>query len=229
MHVDEIIKNYKPVYPASGLWEDTFKVMKENPHDSKIVGELLDYLEQHGEFREPIVLSTYEEYLKGEEGYNYDEGETPDPYIPHVENGTHRVCAHYFSAHKEAKVQFGWQTDDTDNESLYPVIGSRVIFPPNLDEKLEDDMYDRFRSYKLNDDIWINSDVISGAGNVCTAFWALGTAEVETLTPYIDEINAKVLSIVEDDMGITGCIVETAIITTEEEDDAFSCWTAANP
>lgn len=222
MHVDEIMKNYNPVYPTDGTWQDTFKVMQESPSDLAVVKELVSDLEKYGEFREPIVLSTEEEYIKEWADYEFDEGEELEPYSPFVRNGTHRVFAHYLSERKDAKVQFGWHPDGdepTDNDDFYPLIVSRVSFPAMLDEDSADELFSKCRSFKLTEDVWINSDMMSSYRSDYDFYWDSGLEKVEALKPYVALINTKVTEIVKE-LGATP-ILTTALVYSEEEEDAF--------
>jgi hypothetical protein len=222
MHVDEIMKNYNPVYPTDGSWQETFKVMRESPSDFDVVNQLISDLEKYGEFREPIVLSTEEEYVKEWADYEFEEGEELEPYRPIVRNGTHRVFAHYLSEHKEAKVQFGWHPngeESTENTDWYPMIVSRITFPTKLDDATSDDLFGKCRSYKLTEDIWINSDIMSSYYDKYDFYWDSGLENVKDLTPYVALINAKVTNIVKE-LGFTP-IIDTALVYSEEEEDAF--------
>lgn len=221
MHVDDIMKNYNPVYPTGGTWQDTFKVMRESPADFNVVNELISDLEKCGEFREPIVLSTEEEYIKEWADYEFEDGEELEPYSPFVRDGTHRVFAHYLSDQKEAKVQLGWHPDgdEPDNNDWYPMIVSRVSLPVKLDEEAADELFDKCRSFKLNEDIWINSDMMSSYHGNYDFYWSSGLETVEDLTPYVALINTKVTEIVKG-LGAAHSI-DTALVYTEEEEDVF--------
>lgn len=221
MHVDDIMKNYNPVYPTDGTWQDAFEVMRESTSDLNVVKQLVSDLEKYGEFREPIILSTEEEYIKEWSDYEFDEGEELDPYSPFVRNGTHRVLAHYLSEHKDAKVQLGWHPDgeEPDNTDCYPMIVSRISFPTKLDDDSSDELFSRCRSFKLTEDIWINSDMMSSYYNKYDFYWDSGMEKVEDLTPYIELIDAKVTEIVKEIGGIP--IIQTVVLNSEAEDDAF--------
>lgn len=223
MHVDEIMKNYNPVYPEDGTWLDTFKVLQKSSSDFSVVTQLVSELEKYGQFREPIVLSTEEEYVKEWADYEFDEGEVLDPYSPFVRNGTHRVFAHYLSEHKEAKVQFGWHPDgeDTDGkeDDFYPMVVSRITFPAQLDEDSSDDLFSKCRSFKLTEDVWINSDLMSSYYNRYDFYWDSGLEGTSELAPYVTLLQEKVTEIAME-VG-TSAIVETAIVNSEEETDAF--------
>lgn len=216
MHVDEIMKNYKPLYPDSGLWEETFQMIKEDPVDYSIVQELLDDLEKHGEFREPIRLTTYEGYLEAVAEYKHLEGESADPYVPHVNNGTHRIYAHYLSEHKEVKVQYGWEPVTDEN---YPFLASRIAFPPDLGEAALYELWDRFRSFKLTDDIWVESELVSVSNNHFHIIWGFGLKKVAELFPHAELINTKTLRFT-DEKGLA-CTAKIGIINSEEEDASF--------
>lgn len=217
MHIDEIMKNYKPVYPHSGLWEDTFKLIEEDPVDSQIAKELFDELENNGEFRKPVILTTYEGYLQANEEYKHLEDENPDPYIPHVNNGTHRVYAHYLSTkHKEVKVQHGWEPEIDED---YPFLASKVTFPPNLDKETIYALWDRFCSFKLTDDIWMESELVSVNDHHFHILWCFGAKKVEELLPYLELINSRTLGFT-DSMGIV-CTAKIGIINSEDEDELF--------
>jgi hypothetical protein len=222
MHVDEIMKNYNPVYPANGTWQDTFQVMRESPSDFDIIKELVSDLEKYGEFREPIVLSTEEEYVKEWADYEFDEGEELEPYSPFVRNGTHRVFAHYLSERKDAKVQFGWHPNGEEpaaDTEWYPLIISRISFPAKLKEEAADELFDKCRSYKLTEHIWINSDLMSSYQNNYDFYWDSGLEKVEDLTPYVGLIDAKVTAIAKES-GLNPTIT-TALVYSEEEEDVF--------
>lgn len=217
MHIDDIMKNYKPVFPDSGLWEDAFRMMDEDLIDSQLVQELRDELEQNGEFREPIVLRTYEAYLEANEEYAHLEGESTDPYVPYVNNGTHRVYAHYLSSkHKEVKVQYGWEPE---LEEDYPFLASKISFPPCLSDKGIYELCDRFRSFKLTNEVWMESELVSINGNNFHIIWCFGKKKVQALSPLTEYIDAKTLNFTEQ-MGLV-CTVKTGIINSEEEDDIF--------
>lgn len=217
MHIDEIMKNYRPLYPDSGLWEDTFKMIDEYPVDYEIVQDLIADLENQGEFREPIVLTTYEGYLEAAAEYKHLEGDNPDPYVPHVNNGTHRVYAHYLSTkHKDVKVQFGWKPEV---DEPYPFLASQAIFPPTLDSESIYELWDRFRSFKLTDDIWVESELVSVNDNKFHIIWGFGVKKVAELSPHAELINAKTLSITKE-IGIA-CTAKIGVIGSEVEDDSF--------
>lgn len=222
MHVEDIMKNYNPVYPEGGTWQDTFKVMQDSPSDFSVVNELMADLEKYGEFREPIVLSTEEEYVKEWADYEFDEGEELEPYIPFVRNGTHRVFAHYLSENKDAKVQFGWHPngeEETDNDDFYPLIVSRVSFPAKLDEDSADELFSKCRSFKLTEDIWINSDLMSSYYSNYDFYWDSGLEAVKNLGPYVALIDTKVKEMANE-LGANP-VVNTAIVYSEAEEDAF--------
>lgn len=216
MHIDEIMKNYKPLYPDSGLWEETFQMIEEDPVDSQLVQELLDDLERTGEFREPITLTTYEGYLEAAVEYKHLEGDSPDPYVPHVNNGTHRVYAHYLSQHKEVKVSFGWKPVTDEN---YPFLASRIAFPPSLGEEALYELWDRLRSFKLTDDIWVESELVSVNNNHFHIIWGFGREKLEELFPHAELINEKTLSFTEK-LGLE-CTAKIGIISSEAEDESF--------
>lgn len=223
MHVEDIMKNYNPVYPEGGTWQDTFKVMQDSPSDFSVVNELVADLEKYGEFREPIVLSTEEEYVKEWVDYEFDEGEELEPYIPFVRNGTHRVFAHYLSENKDAKVQFGWhpngEEETKDIEDYYPMIVSRVSFPAKLDEDSADELFSKCRSFKLTEDIWINSDLMSSYYSNYDFYWDSGLEAVKNLGPYVALIDTKVKEMANE-LGANP-VVNTAIVYSEAEEDAF--------
>jgi hypothetical protein len=216
MHLDEIMKNYKPLYPDSGLWEDTFKMIDEDPVDSEIVQELLADLENNGEFREPVYLTTYEAYLEAAAQYKYAEGDTTDPYVPRVSNGTHRIYAHYLSKTKDVKVKFGWTPEIQED---YPILASKIVIHPDLSEESLYQLWDRLYSFKLNKDVWMTSELVSFNNNCFHILWVIGNKPVAQLVPYMEAINTKTLSITAK-MGIDST-AKIGIINSEEEADDF--------
>ena len=222
MHIDELMKNYKPLYPDSGLWEDTFKMLSENPDDVEIVQELLADLKNHGEFREPVILTTEEEHLASNAHYAYMEGNNPPSYIPYVSNGTHRLYAHHLSGNKEVKVQHGLFPDgeiDFDSIADFPMLASNIVFPADLHRDKVWEIWDKMESFKLNDDIWISTDLMSTHENNFRVYWEYDPDKVYTLAAHIDLLEAKVTERLER-LGFTPTI-RTAVIHSQAEDDKF--------
>ena len=223
MHVEEIMANYQPAYPDTGLWEDTFRVLREDPNDWAVVQELLAHLGKDHQFREPVILSSPEEFLRLEEKYPTPEDEEPDVYTPYVQNGTHRIYAHYLSGHKDVKVQVGYSEPDRDE--LYPILASRVIFPEGTPDETVWELFDKARSFKLTDDLWVTSDILSSSGNTFESHWNEGFAHLEQsgdpeeLERCIALMNAKLTEIGASlNLSVTPA---TALLHSEEEDDEF--------
>lgn len=149
--VSDIMKNYNPVYPNEGTWEDTINLLLNDLAEKLIVDELIVEYKRTGMFREPIVLGTSNRKL--------------------VQNGTHRVAATFLIG-KDTPILSVYDPDEgtADYKELYGSNPNQrfyeIHFTTNLleDEK-DDDLYANFRSFKVNDDIWLSADAGGNTAN----------------------------------------------------------------
>lgn len=207
MLVEEIMANYSPLYPPSQKWEDTFKLLRESEHNWVIVQQLKEYLEQYGTFREPVILSVNDE----------DE----EDYVAKVEDGTHRVFAHYLSEYQDVKVQEGWQSDGPsgDDTSGYPVLVVTMQIPCEVasDDDLTENLFDMARSFKVNEDVWFTSDLQSISGCVFYLWWCnygqdFSDSSIKQVDAHIEGIAQK--------LGFEA-VARSVVLNSEEEMDAF--------
>lgn len=208
MHITSLMKDYHPVYPANGTWEDTLQILLNDPVEKAILDELLNDLSVYGEFRTPILLSKPED----EEGDKL-----------YVRDGTHRAMAHYLHpTQKTASVQVGYVESGGDDD-FYPVLVTRLTYPQSIDDATSELLFDNLRSFKLNEEIWITSDIISTTGNSAISYWDSGLPlTLEAIAPYTAPIQRKIQEI----LGVLGQtpVIETVLISSEAEDDAFNNW-----
>lgn len=167
MLLTELLANYKPAYPCSRLWADTFALLESNPFDKEVTQDLLTELARDGKFREPIILSVED----------LSEDEDSRPYDAYVENGTHRIYAYYLAGHENVFAQEGWQVDNAEEMygedwSLYPE--TVTVFKPtaSITEEQHEDIIDCLRSFKISDDYWLTSDLAVTVHDLFTVTWS---------------------------------------------------------
>lgn len=162
MDLNELMKNYAPVYPNSHQWADTFQVFSENTNDMAIVQDLVSDLLKDGRLREPVTLSTPE-----------DEDEE---YQPFVKNGTHRIYAHHLAGIRDVYVHHGWV--DTTDETVaplddYDMVVTFIKFQEALADELLWEISDAVRSFKVSDELWFESSSMSFEGDqYMTLIWS---------------------------------------------------------
>lgn len=166
--LDELLELTSPVYPQPYNWDNTVAYMKSEPLDWQIVEELVRVLDSGDKFREPVYV-----------GYDtaWEDNEYYVPNKPHVGDGTHRVVAHIIYGSKMVDVEFedledfdrDGEAEDTvelENEDpeTYRFLTTTIIFPEPLGESIEEEdlMFSTVRSFKVNDKLWLVSDMMSG-------------------------------------------------------------------
>lgn len=202
MHIDDLLDSYLPVYPENGNWDETFKILREDPHEWDTVQKLVAILNNEGAFRDPIVLDKSDT-----DGSGY------------VSDGTHRVFAHTLSEVKMVKVAEASDAP-TNNDEHQPYLVTVFILDGNWSDELFDAMFSPLRSFPISDSLWANSDLMSSNGKNLYVYWYLGhgmtVEELEACAPGIEQ---KTLSVCENN-GIAPK-VQTMLIRTEAEEDAF--------
>jgi len=156
----DLIANYNPVYPEGGTWIETAELLYAEESDR--MRELTESLRKKG-WREPIWLSTPDEL---EEGAS-----------PKVFNGTHRVCI----ALREGVIALPVATwHDLPGGEERPIANLKVELvsgelPSPIGTSYEDDpdwaIFDLLRSFPLDEDNWLNSDLSTGGQDAWNFFY----------------------------------------------------------
>jgi len=143
----DIIRDYKPVYPEGGSWEDTANMLyAEQP---ELMAELKASLDRSG-WRDPVRLSSQED-MDSDDGQAY------------VLDGTHRVSL----AMREGVISLPVVTSDEIpawDGAMEPFtdLTIELLSGPKLSEDEDFDLLELFVSLELNEQIWLNSDISSG-------------------------------------------------------------------
>jgi len=217
MLLTDLLSGYKPVYPESHLWPDTFAIFETNANDKEIIRDLLEELARDGDFREPIILSTVEEH-----DFTPDEDGEVHPYDPYIQNGTHRVYASYLAGRKEVTVQEGWLPDlpeETSEEeySLYPATMTIIKMNESVEDELFWSLVDNIISFRVSPDLWLNSDVQGSQADVITVTWShVELDELKRTT-----INTAVIDRVAHHLGSKNFVAKTFTFFTESEEDWY--------
>lgn len=155
MLLADLVAQYKPVYPEQHDWEATVAYLyaEEAEHMAELTASLLEK-----GWREPIILEPLD-----------DESEEDD--FAFIGDGTHRVAIALTNGVFSVPVMYrSEQPKDYDKQPLEIVIENAG---EDLTEDEDDKLIDKFRSFRLNDDIWITSDIVFGSGGrreVCLSF-----------------------------------------------------------
>jgi len=142
----DIIRDYKPVYPDGGTWDDAAALLyAEQPEH---MAELKASLDRKG-WRDPIRLSSQEDM-------DSDDGEA------YVLDGTHRVSL----AMREGVISLPVVTSDElpewDTEpEPFTEFTIEFLSGPEITDDQDYELMELFISLELNEDIWLNSDISS--------------------------------------------------------------------
>ena len=153
--LDYFLTQYLPVYPypEEGFpsWEETVDYMKNSPSDWVTVGQLSeDYINGTG-FRVPVRVGVAD--CNGSE-------------YQAVLDGTHRVVTMILSGAEvieyvedEEESETPASTGDDENVCLTVQL---EFDPEGEDNDLSDYFFDWLRSIRLNDEVWLTSDLAVG-------------------------------------------------------------------
>lgn len=189
MILSDIIKEYNPVYPNKGTWEDTVALLMENPIDAKIVNRLQEVILED-KLREAVVIGT-----------GTDDDETRRKF---VFNGTHRIAAYILLGDMNKDVV----VIDEDKETAHYDLENTIAFTSfTFDREVDDDFFcyltDIFLSFELNEDFWVEGD-FSGR-KTFDATWILSYKKEKNLLPSIHD---KVCDILKE-LGFTNVSIES--------------------
>lgn len=140
----ELIELYGPVYPDGGDWQKTAEYLyAEEPEHMAI---LTASLEAKG-WREPILLSEPDDL---EEGHS-----------PLVLNGTHRVAIALREGVISLPVVFGSEIPSMADDPFVELEISLIA--GELTDEEDWKIFDILRSFQLDADIWLTSDICFGS------------------------------------------------------------------
>lgn len=150
MLLSDLTATYHPIYPEGLDWQQVADwFYTEEPEHMRLLTESL----RKTGWREPIQLSESEQLTEG----------SP----PSVFNGTHRVAV---------ALQEGWQsvpvttqtelelTEGSYDEALFAQLHVRLT-AGSLSEEEDWSIFDLLRSFPLTEELWVTSDIGSGALN----------------------------------------------------------------
>lgn len=151
MLLSDLIRDYAPVYPVDSDWEETARYLyAEEPDHMK---SLADSLRDNG-WREPILISTPEEL---------DEDETAKVF-----NGTHRVAIAIYEGVISLPVvtvnDYSESAADEGHTVLTVTVSKKdKVSTLSREDDLFDTVFETLRSFELNGNIWLTSDMASGS------------------------------------------------------------------
>lgn len=205
----EITSTHKPIYPANATWDDTVAYLLSSEPDKTIIAELREAIRVDG-LRSPVVLGeAYDTTVNGEE-----------IYVPAVMDGTHRMVASILENTEFVLVENSTDRKQTPTEKKY--IAVDVTLKQDMLDKLtrveEDDIvsniFDYLRSFKLNDNIWLVSDLSMGKGNVTTHYYF----EVPTTKEVLALTEQKVTELLTE-TKVTEYVSSVTVTVQEDEED----------
>lgn len=147
MLLSDLVSQYRPIYPEPNDWQTTAEYLyaEEPEHMAELTASLLEK-----GWREPVILEPLD-----------DDSEEGD--FAFVGDGTHRVVIAL--THGVFSVPTMYRSEQQSDYEKQPL----EIIIENPDEALSEDeddkLMDSFRSFRLNDDVWLTSDVVFGSGN----------------------------------------------------------------
>lgn len=157
--VAEVMNEYAPVYPESGVWADTVSLLLS--HDADIITELQkQYLEQ-GKFREPIVLkfSDSDEDMKDQ----------TNDRLGYVADGTHRLVSAYLLKVDNILVSDSHEESEEKDYSIVTRISNTNCRAFSDDES--DIFFEKLRSICISESLWITSSIASGSTDNLSIYW----------------------------------------------------------
>lgn len=147
MLLSDLVSQYRPVYPKPNDWQTTAEYLyAEEPEH---MAELTESLIAKG-WREPIILEPLDE-------------DSEEDDFAFIGDGTHRVVIAL--THGVFSVPTMYRSEQQSDYEKQPL--EIIIENPGeaLTEDEDDKLIDSFRSFRLNDDVWLTSDVVFGSGN----------------------------------------------------------------
>lgn len=147
MLLSDLISQYRPIYPEPNDWQTTAEYLyaEEPEHMAELTASLLEK-----GWREPVILEPLDE-------------DSEEDDFAFVGDGTHRVVIAL--THGVFSVPTMYRSELSRTYEKQPLEIVIEISGEALSEEEDDRLMDSFRSFRLNDDVWLTSDVIGGSGN----------------------------------------------------------------
>lgn len=141
--VSELMESYLPMYPEGESWEATVNYLySEEPEH---MAELSASLKEHG-WRDPVVYSVPDDLCEG--------------VAPRIIDGTHRMAL----AIREGVISIpATNRENFDYDSAIYTELTLKLLGTEFTEDENDLVFDVLRSFELNADRWMNSDVCYGS------------------------------------------------------------------
>jgi hypothetical protein len=158
MLLADLLKHYKPIYPSSHEWADTFALLEADPSERQVVADLLEDLARDGQFREAIKLEDDDEQK-------------------FVGDGTHRVYASHLTGMTEIRTEHRSYdcSEEYNDEDMYPMTVTRVLYTVEENKMAKDDdaLISAARSVRLSNDLWVTADSFTGSydNRIHYSFW----------------------------------------------------------
>ena len=176
----------RPVYPAPKNWDATIDFMLNDKVEAERINHLLEVLNQGGSFREPIYVGRD---LEDEDDAGY-----------HVYNGTHRMVAHILN--NSGFIEVVYEQEDEEEDTVAPSASSNEYAPGkyralsttieiegDIDEEAYDNFFSVLRSFRLSNDVWITSDMMSSTSGDKGLKMMFGWDLTEANSAFMDTIN----------------------------------------
>lgn len=168
MRLNELVGNYRSIYGGFESWDQLLTDVSANFYESWALDALVEDLQSHGSFRNPVVIGRGQRWADADE-----DPEAPDSTFPAVLDGTKRVLAHMVlgleSVQVDDRTESGFvvggdldrYTMSTKVEIPLPLIsvrGSALTIPEQpVDEDAEMDLWDGIMSLRVNDEHWLSA------------------------------------------------------------------------
>lgn len=205
IEVQDLIKNYKPLYPDGENWEGTIKHLLSSPTDNLIITDLLEALEKHGAFRGYIYVGT---------AVREDDSE-----FQAVLNGTHRVAAAIIFNLNTLEVKTEEEYDAEEEADSFSAIHLELTFKeePDLekDEEHFDIIFNYLRSFKINEEEWVTADICTSSREHVSLYYEGSEGSPESFA----QINNKIIHLLKDNPELANRYISHQIEILDDESD----------
>lgn len=207
VNVQDLITEVSPIYPEGRDWKITTEYMMNTPSEKKTVEDLIQQLNAHGKFREPVYIGTAET----EDGVEYSA----------ILNGTHRIVAAIMSNLEKIDVTTERDSDEEyDEDKEEPTIIHCKFHliryeDKNKNDEIFDALFDNLRSFKLNDKIWVTTDIATGSEKGINFYYEGAEFSEENLAI----MNEKILAFVKNDEFCKDAYISHELLLLDEDED----------